>query len=49
MATNMKLKEEKPSIRHEKKEYVVERQIKELKQELKAHIKAPMSKAHSEK
>lgn len=49
MATNMKLKEEKPSIRHEKKEYVVERQIKELKQELKAHIKAPMSKAHPEK
>ena len=49
MATNMKLKEEKPSIRHEKKEYVVERQIKELKQELKAHIKSPMFKAHPKK
>ena len=49
MATNMKLKEEKPSIRHEKKEYVVEREVKELKQELKAHIKAPMSKSHPKK
>jgi hypothetical protein len=49
MATNMKLEELKPSIRHEKKEYVVEREIKELKKEFKAHIKAPMSKAHPKK
>ena len=49
MATKMTLKEEKPFIRHEKKEYIVEREVKELKQELKAHIKAPMSKAHPKK
>jgi len=49
MATNMKLEELEPSIRHEKKEYMVEREVKELKKELKAHIKAPMSKAHPKK
>jgi hypothetical protein len=49
MATNMKLEELKPSIRHEKKEYIVEREIKELKKELKAHIKEPISKAHPKK
>jgi hypothetical protein len=49
MATKMTLEELKPLIRHEKKEYIVERQIKKLKQELKAHIKTPMSKAHPKK
>ena len=49
MATKMILEELKPSIRHEKKEYVVEREVKQLKKELKAHIKTPMSKAHPKK
>ena len=49
MATKMILEELKPLIRHEKKEYIVEREVKELKKELKAHIKTPMSKAHPKK
>ena len=49
MATKMILEELKPLIRHEKKEYIIEREVKELKKELKAHIKAPMSKAHPKK
>jgi hypothetical protein len=46
MATKMTLKELKPLIRHEKKEYIVEREVKALKKELQNHINTPMSKAH---
>ena len=49
MATKMILEELKPLIRHEKKEYVVEREVKALAKELKAHEKEPMSKAHPKK
>ena len=56
MATNMKLEELEPSIRHEQKEMVMmkdykkeEAKINKLAAELKAHEKMPMSKAHPKK
>jgi hypothetical protein len=56
MATNMKIEKCEPSIRHEQKEMTMmkdyqkeEAKINRLAAELKAHEKAPMSKAHPKK
>jgi hypothetical protein len=49
MATKFTYKEEKPPIRKECKEYIIQREVKALAKELKAHEKEPMSKAHPKK
>lgn len=53
MATNFKIKAEKPSVRGESKEYEMMRdhrkeqeQIMALKKELEKHEKTPLQKAH---
>jgi len=53
MATNFKIKAEKPSIREESKEYEMvrdhrkeEQQLAAIKKELKKHEQTPLQKAH---